>query len=452
MTRLSVRACVLASAFVAMPTSSNARHVDLKRSDPAQNSRLQAPPTRIRLWFTERPQSALSRVRVIGPAGDVALGKLAPDTGNMLRVDIQGTMDAGAYRVVWQTATVDGHVIRGEYSFVLLGRGQIESTGVSQVASVVDPPMGQAQPLAPFGSRLARWFEFSALLVMLGALGFRHGVLPALATRHVQTAGAADRARRLGLAAGAFYVVAALARLAYQVLSAELGDHALDPDVAMAIVTGSAWGLGWALGVAGALLVVVAWTVLKRTNAVGTPIALTGALGLAMSPALSGHAVSNGPFVLSVTLDAVHVGAIGVWLGGLLMVLVAGIPAMRQLSDGDGDAAVSALVSSFHPLALLCAPVAVLAGVGSSWIRLGSLPALTSTPYGWTLLLKIGLVALVGGMGAYNATRARRRLGATTGTRRFVGSASMELAFAGLVLVVTTALVATPLPSAGTTP
>ena len=142
----------------------------------------------------------------------------------------------------------------------------------------------------------------------------------------------------------------------------------------------------------------------------------------------------------------------GVWLGGLLIVLIAGLPAMLRLADGNRDAAVSALVNSFHPIALFCAPIVVLAGVGTSWIRLEKLSALWSTEYGLNLLWKLMFVAVVAGMGTYNSIKARRRLGATEGTRHFRVTASTELLFAALVIAVTTALVTSPVPSEMTMP
>jgi copper transport protein len=212
-------------------------------------------------------------------------------------------------------------------------------------------------------------------------------------------------------------------------------------------LTATVWGYGWLVGVGGAALLFVGWSLPRRVaGVVGTPLALTGALGMLLGPALSGHAVASRWFVPSVTLDVLHVAAAGLWIGGVLMVLCVGVPSMRALTDGNRDAAVRALVSSFHPLALFCAPLVVIAGVGMSWIRLGSLDGLR-TPYGTTLLWKVGMFVLVMSVGGYNAFRARKRLGTPDGTRRFVVSGGLELTFAAAVLAVTTMLVVTPVPS-----
>jgi putative copper export protein len=206
------------------------------------------------------------------------------------------------------------------------------------------------------------------------------------------------------------------------------------------------WGIGWLSGVVGAVLLLTGWIFAKRSVTIGTPLALTGALAMVLSPALSGHAASSRYAILSVTLDVVHVTAAGVWLGGLLMVLIAGVPAMRRLANGDRDAAVGSLVNSFHPVALFCVPIVVLAGLGTSWLRLASLSNIWATEYGRTLLWKIAWVLVVATMGMYNSMRARRRLGSAEATTHFRRTATLELVFASVVLAVTTVLVTMPVP------
>jgi copper transport protein len=444
-----VWAAVLLVSFAAVTTAPARLHTALRRSEPANEARLGTPPTRIALWFTARPQLPFSHVRLAGATGDVALDKLVADTGNGIVARIAGPMPDGAYTVHWQTGSADGHPIRGEFTFSVAVGGPAADAPDAHAAHAQLPPSqrpAEAANLDGSTSRAVRWMEFVALLTVLGALGFRHGVLPPLAARGVSTADAADRARRLGQSVLVLYAIAALMRL-YDTSRAMHGADALSPAVLASHIGGTTWGIGWLLGALGAALVFAGWVISRRTVTIGTPLALTGAIGMVLSPAVSGHAASSRHFILSVSLDMTHVAAAGVWIGGLLLVLIAGIPAMRRLTDGNTDAAVSALVNSFHPLALFCAPLVVVAGIGTSWIRLGSLNALVSTPYGKNLLYKLIFVALVVVTGAYNAIRARKQLGTPQATRRFKVSAWFELFFAVIVLAVTAALVQDPVPS-----
>jgi putative copper export protein/methionine-rich copper-binding protein CopC len=422
-------------------------HLALRRSEPASGV-VVAAPARISLWFTAKPERAFTRIRLAGPNGEIALDPPVAETGNAVHARIPRSLEPGDYRVTWQTASADGHPIRGEFTFAVV------APGVSVVPSTLDTTAHAGHDPAPparrddSGFRTARFFEFAALLTVLGTLGFRHGVLPPLAARGVSTADAADRARRLGLSVLFLYAIAAVVRLYTQSAAVAGPGSAFDPSTVRQLLTQTLWGAGWSAGVLGAVVLIAGWLISKRSVTLGTPLALTGALGMVMSPALSGHAAASDQFILSVTLDMLHVIAAGVWLGGLAMVLFAGIPAMLRLGDGNVHAAVGALVNSFHPVALFCAPLAVLSGAGMSWLRLGRLDALWTTDYGRTLLPKVVLVGLVAGMGAYNSLRARRRLGDDdgVGTRRFRGTASLELALGAIVLIITTFLVVTPTP------
>lgn len=440
-------AAVIALSFAPSMRPVAAPHTGLKRSEPARNSTLSTSPARVSLWFTAKPQLAFTRVSLKGPAGEIALDTVVADTGFSLHARVPSALPAGAYVIRWQTASADGHAIRGEIPFRI--------TGTSTVDTAKRPPPApleahehqavSAESGAQIASefRTARWFEFAAMLAILGALGFRHGVLPPLAVRGVVTSDAADRARRLGRIAIAVYVVAALVRLVAETIAMHGRGGFLGSMIPM--LSQTTWGIGWILGATGAVLLFIGWSLPRRAaGIVGTPLALTGALGIVLAPALSGHAAASDYFVLSVTLDALHVAAAGLWIGGLLIVVTVGIPAMRRL-EGNPDAAVKALFSSFHPLALFCAPMVVVAGLATSWMRLGGFAGLR-TFYGSALLVKVGLFVAVAGLGTYNAFRARRKLGTPQGTQHIQRSARLELAIAALVLVATTFLVVSPVP------
>ena len=85
-------------------------------------------------------------------------------------------------------------------------------------------------------------------------------------------------------------------------------------------------------------------------------------------------------------------------------------------------------------------------GVVSAWLRLGTLSALWSSPYGQMLMRKLVILLGVALAGLYNWRRMRPALGTPDVARRFRRSATIELAFGVAVIVVTAFLVATPTP------
>jgi copper transport protein len=442
---------VLLTALLLVPSSLHAHNV-LRRSEPARGSRLTATPTRIVLWFTERPQLAFTRVHLFGPSGEITLGSPTAETDNGVSASISTPLPAGSYHIEWRTASADGHVVSGTVAFDVAGTGATPVTSAIQsparADSSVPPP-----PAVPAGaaSATARWIEFVALLCVIGAFGFRHMLLPPLALRGVTTADAADRARRLGVSAVGLYLIAAIVR-AYEEAAALQDDGVTSADFS-AMFTQSTWGGGWLAGVLGALLVAIGWR-LARRNRFGTPVALFGALGMVFSPGLTGHAIASDHAALAIAFDALHVGAAGVWLGGLFHVVFAGIPATKRLSDGERPLAVAALVNSFHPIALVAAPLVVLAGVGSSWLRLLSWDALWASDYGHMLLRKLFFVAIVAIVGALNWLRIRSRIAESgvPGVRRARVFAAAELLFAAIVLGFTALLVTTAPPIPGVLP
>src|SRR5690606_18901773 len=99
-------------------------------------------------------------------------------------------------------------------------------------------------------------------------------------------------------------------------------------------------------------------------------------------PALSGHAVASGHATFAVAADALHVLGAGGWIGGLVFLLAAGLPAaLRHGGEGRGrDAA--AFVNAFSSTALVFASLTVLTGCASMTLQIGSPAELWTTTYG----------------------------------------------------------------------
>ncbi|HEX2780397.1 MAG TPA: CopD family protein, partial [Gemmatimonadaceae bacterium] len=104
------------------------------------------------------------------------------------------------------------------------------------------------------------------------------------------------------------------------------------------------------------------------------------------------------------------------------------------------------MVNGFSPLALVMGGLVVLFGVITAWRHLEPISALWTTPYGWALIAKLVVVAVVFALGAWNWRRQRPALGSDEAARAMRRSATRELAAAGLVLLITAVLVSLPSP------
>lgn len=461
---------VLAAAYPA------AAHEELRRADPAEGSELSAVPEQLRLTFLNPVRLEFARLALTGPDGQVIeLGELRrADPASVLVGPIRGPLVAGQYTVRWQVAGPDGHPVRGEYTFTILPDAQgLTPEGTDSLDPATEAPAPDATdeqessiPLTTdfdSGSPLyaaVRWLTFLGLLGAIGAVAFRVVVLSNL-RRARPSSGAVFRpaasaaAIRVGIGAAVLLVLALALRL-YAQSYALNGPAALEPHRIAAVLGSGSWALGWWLQAASALAT-LAGLLLARgrksgVRVAGWGLATLGVLVLAFTPALSGHAAAVPErTAFAVLADGLHVLAAGGWLGSLLVVVIAGLPvALRQTEDR--GAGVAALINAFSPTALLFAGVLVATGVASAWLHLGSLPALWTSEYGRTLLVKLGVFLVVLGTGAYNWLRVRPEMGDPAAAHRLRRSATLELAVGVLVLAVTAVLVATPPPTDGVGP
>lgn len=107
-------------AIVALFTSS--AHIHLMRSQPSANDTVATAPAALRFWFSERPELAVTMVKLTSAAGtSVALAPLAVDTGANapLVAAVKGAIAAGKYSVMWRTTATDGHPASGHFDFVV---------------------------------------------------------------------------------------------------------------------------------------------------------------------------------------------------------------------------------------------------------------------------------------------------------------------------------------------
>jgi copper transport protein len=489
-TLLTVRAPVIAWA-----------HGVLTRSSPASGAHLDAVPRELRLTFTEAPELAVTTISLLSPDGiAVPLGglQLAADR-RMVVAAIRGPLAAGPHTVVWKMAGADGHPIRGRFRFTIapgardlapptpagpIGKPSRISPNDEDSAAVAAPgqspapnahhdavtmPEGVGFGVESVGYVVLRWFQFTALLLVVGAIAFRSVVLRLMRRATGAGYGALDplperaraRAATIGLWAAVATALAALLRLYAQSSAMHGPSDAMNGTLIGPMVWRTVWGWGWLLQVAGVGAALTGFSMAQRAeqsasalargagkNQIGWALATIGGLVLAFTPALSGHAVSARSLTpLAVIADAAHVVGASGWLGSLALVLLAGVPAALSLADGERGQAVADLVNAYSPTALAFAGLAAVTGVFATWLHLGALATLWQTPYGQTLLLKIGVLSLVAGTGAFNWLRVKPTLGDIEGVRRVRRSATVEIAIACVVLLITAVLVATPPPA-----
>jgi copper transport protein len=390
-----------------------AAHAVLLASEPVPGQRLDRAPAEVVLIFSEPVTDA--RVSVLDGGGQlVSVGRtrFADSAHRRVVGPLRTGLPNGVYVVSWQAVSADSHPVRGGFSF-----------GVG-----VDAPLGSdvstttAGPLLSVGYATARWTGFVGIAIGLGGLVFLLFVWPE---------GITQRAPRLIVQGG--LAVALLASVGQLLLQPAYADQSLT----QAIDTEFGYLVLARIELLAASLVLA--VMLFGRLCPRWPIktaALALAAGVLMTWPLTGHARAADPVWLAVTADLAHLAAAVVWLGGAAMLVVA------VLHGRPIRANTLPVVARFSPLALGCVAVIASTGTYQAWREVGTPPALLATRYGLLLTAKIGLFAVIFGLGIAARLWIRGRWGGQpAGLRR---SVSIELATATIILALTSVLVATP--------
>ncbi len=487
--------CVLAVWMAAAATA--AGHSVVERSDPAPNAALDAPPRQVTLRLSEPVDPVFTSAAVRDEAGrGVSAQAIVGADGRIVTVPLVDVA-RGVFTVRWRVlSAIDGHTTTG---FFIFSVGRALPTGAGQTGETVSPAL----------PRLAvRWLAYLAAIFLAGRVAFQVFVLvPGLRRMPRDDSGplAASTDRSLHHAtvwAAGVLVAAVTLDLVLQLAELTTGPVLAARGTFAAFLFGTrpGWSGMVQAGMAGLLLVprsprgrilqaaAVAWIILTVSimTVLGGPAVVVGSThlallvlassvyallgvwmafilpqvsdipipqmpgvpvaagaGLLVGLALRSHAAGDGlPALLG---DWLHLAAAGLWIGGLasLWISLRSAPARQR---GRLAQALVTRVSLVSGLGLL---VILTTGTYAAWLNVPARLALLATPYGRLLLLKLGLVAVIAGLGAYNRFVLRPAI-AVAGprleetTRRFVRSITGEIALGAGVLLAVAAITMTP--------
>ena len=392
--------------LLALASESAEAHANLVESDPAVNSVLPDSPDRVTIRFTEPLEAALSEIRVLDAQGrrvDSGDSAVDPNDPHLMSVSVE-PLENGTYTVAWKNvSTVDGHRVRGAFVF-----------SVGEPISPAAPPSGLDQPILQTPAEpVARWIILLDILSIVGGMSFLVLVArPALAVPGVQAEIAAELRRLLswgvlGMAwmASVSLIVASVLQLVSQAsVVYETSVVGALGNPLRSLLAETDWGRLWIWRALLATLMTAVLTVeWRRVRKEPEPrgslaliyIAAVLGLGILLTISMTSHAAAT-PNVRSIAIlnDLVHMVSAAVWVGGLLSLAMAVYVSFGMLGDSERRLILAALARRFSIVAGLSVAVLVLTGLYSAWAQVTVIQAL-STPYGWTLVVKIGIVALL---------------------------------------------------------
>lgn len=408
--RRTVAALLALLVALALPSSAWA-HAALVRTEPSASGVVNRPPASITLTYSEPVEPRFAIVSVTDADGaqkSAAAPVRSPTDSNALVVRLKPLVK-GWYLVYWRVVSVDGHPVRGAYTFAVgPNPGPAPQFVIPSISETATTPRLLA----------ARWVVFLSVMAAIGLF-----VLRTIVARPVVRRVAGTDLRAVTIALAAAVVVALVATPVYVVIAT--AEFALRPvtdlGALLPLVRDSAFGRGYLdLELCLALFAFAAGVSIwldrpeREQRSVAEVLALVGTLAAAgavlVIPGLAGHAAQTTPRGASVLFDWLHLAAGSIWIGGLagLLVLWRSLPAERRV------AGLVVCVPRFSNVAFVSVLVLVASGIGSSVVHLPTLATLWETSYGKTLLIKIAILSLALTLAAGNLLRSKPRLQASS--------------------------------------
>jgi copper transport protein len=303
-------------------------------------------PPEVELIFSEPVTPAAAGIKVFSPSGHQIAGP-AISRGALLYAPMS-SVDSGTFVVSWQVLAADTHPSRGAFRFSV---GHPSPNPYSSL--LTGGEIGTATPLGFVLQALARLVHFAGFALVFGVVAY------SVLTRDNQP----DNRRVRHLVGAGIVLLIAAEPLA---LLGQLASLSFDADTAIAVLA-SGFGRLLGLRLAGALLVWALWSLESPWPVLGVGVAV------ALIDGASAHAIPGLSFA-GQALVAVHVAAMGLWVGGLAAFLLA--PDRR-----------------FGRYAASCFGVAVFSGLLLAVAHVGQLQSLMTTAYGQVLMIKVLVVA-----------------------------------------------------------
>jgi copper transport protein len=418
----------LSSGLIIGSAAAAQAHAVLEQTSPAEGSIVATAPRQVTLTFGENVDLSSDDVQVYNDQlHRVDTGHAGHITGHddTVGVALHPSLPHGTYTVTWRVISADSHPVSGGYTFSIGAPSHVAGTvaGLGGGSRTVGVLLGTMRLLGYLG-----------LIAGAGGLAFLL-LWPAgprdLPTRRIITTGLL---LSVVAAAGGFVLEAPYGQ--GQPLSTAFHWAGLSD------VANSRYGHALLIRL-GLFLVLLAiprklW---GQRNAAGSlPLVLCAAA--IVTWAVAGHGGVGNDVPLSILSQSIHVAAMTVWLGGLLLL------ATRLLSrEHRGDAMT--IVPRFSAVALICVATIVVTGSYQAYREIGiSWTALATTTYGKLVLAKVvGIAALIalGSLARRTLRGLRRQTAQTTpqGLDRLRAGVAFEVQIGIAVLVLTSILVNT---------
>ena len=406
-------ACVLCA-----PATMASAHAVLDNSVPTSGATLEDSPLQIVLDFDESVESSLGYIKLFSSSGKrVQLPAVKADASDasIVRV-VPPTLAQDSYVAVYRVISADGHPVEGAITF------RVGAGAVSNLASVIETALQDSETsnAVKVAMALMRFISYIAISIVLAGIFFllgsdapRKGL-----NRAVVLAGSV-----LGLSTALLYLM-----------------HGMN-------ASGGTWGqianvsvvkdvFATQVGESLFARIVVSFLLVSVVARWGKFVAVFAFATLPFTYAFAGHAAVDSPAALTIALLALHVATVGVWCGGLILLIFV------------KDIRTTSIVEWFSQRAAILIAVVVATGVVQALLLMDGIGNLTKTSYGKALIAKVCVVGIM----LICAAIVRRRF-YESGVSRLRAVLCAEVVVGLVVLSITSGMVAaSPRPTVSNAP
>jgi copper transport protein len=389
--RRALAVAALAGGLVVLVAAPASAHAELLQSDPAPGAVLAKAPKEIKLNFTESVDAKGGALRVFDADGERVDDGGVDVAGSTVRMPLPD-LGNGSYVVTWRVTSSDAHPISGAFTFQV-GQGGAGATSreVQGLANRLLAEQGGDRVVgAIYG--VTRFMVFAGLALLIGGAFFAFAIWPP-----ARLSKAAKRVVQIGWLTTFLGTLVGL--LVYGPYAEGLGLGEMFTTSLLGDTLTVRFGQVWLARLVLLLLTIPVLLRLfaksaspepapKRLTALWLGVGAVLGVLLAATPGVSGHATSGDWTTAAVLADAIHVLAMSLWLGGLVVLAVVGLARKAPASARDA-------LEPFSRMALGCVLALIATGAFQTWRQVGSLDALRTTDFGRILVVKLVLVALV---------------------------------------------------------
>jgi copper transport protein len=403
------------------PASPASAHAALVASDPSGGTIVPDAPNRVTLTFSESVQLISGKIQVLGPNGSRADQGEPQQNGDTVTIPLRAGGGRGTYLVSYRVVSADSHPVGGSISYSV-GAASTPPTA-TQNDETVDPLV---RALIPVG----KYLGYAGLVLLVGP-----SLVLALLWPHRLSRRGPAKVIWTGIGLVTFSTLMAV----WLQVPYSIGTSLFDVRVGdLRDVLGSTFGAVMLvrLGVLAAAALLLRPLLRGRDGGESkADLALLGVLGVAALATwpLTGHPTASPVAGVSVVIDAIHLAAMSVWLGGLVMLVGFLLPRANERE-------LAAILPIWSRWAATAVSALILAGLISALIEVSSVSGLVDSTYGRLILVKAGLACCVLGVAWWSRRLVRSRT-AEQKPRGLRKAVFVELGITAVILGVTAALV-----------